>query len=99
VAHCGHTTCALSSKHRGPWINRESVDSITEHNRRPLGPDRMNESIVGEWDRAALIPHSVALERASFVEYTNSHKFMLRDDVWSASGVRDVTAELHAVIL
>jgi hypothetical protein len=49
--------------------------------------------------RAALIPHSVALERASFVEYTNSHKFLLRDDVWSAAGVREVTAELRAVNL
>lgn len=49
--------------------------------------------------KAALIPHSVALERASFVAYTNSHKFMLRDDVWSAASVRDVTAELRAVIL
>ncbi len=49
--------------------------------------------------RAALIPHTIALERAAFVEYTNSHKFMLRDDVWDASGVRDVTAELRAVAL
>jgi hypothetical protein len=49
--------------------------------------------------RAALIPHSVALERASFVEYTNSHKFLLRDDVWAVAGVRDVTAELRAVNL
>jgi hypothetical protein len=49
--------------------------------------------------RAALIPHSVALERASFVQYTNSHKFLLRDDVWAAAGVRDVTAELRAVNL
>ena len=49
--------------------------------------------------RAALIPHSVALERASFVEYTNSHRFLLRDDVWAAAGVRDVTAELRAVNL
>jgi hypothetical protein len=49
--------------------------------------------------KAALIPHSVALERASFVEYTNSHRFMLRDEVWSAVGVRDVTGELRAVNL
>jgi hypothetical protein len=49
--------------------------------------------------KAALIPHSVALERATFVEYTNSHRFMLRDDVWTAAGVRDVTAELRAVKL
>lgn len=47
--------------------------------------------------RAALIPHAVALERSSFVERTNSHKFLLRDDVWNAAGVRDVSAELRAV--
>jgi hypothetical protein len=47
--------------------------------------------------RAALIPHVVALERSTFVERTNSHKFLLRDDVWNAAGVRDVSAELRAV--
>jgi|SRR5579862_4337938 len=47
--------------------------------------------------RAALIPHKVAIERAKFVEHTNSHKFMLRNDVWSADGVKDVTKELQAV--
>jgi hypothetical protein len=47
--------------------------------------------------RAALIPHAVALERATFVERTNSRRFLLRDDVWNAPGVRDVTAELRAV--
>ena len=47
--------------------------------------------------RAALIPHSIAVERATFVELTNSHKFLLRDDVWNVSGIRDVTAELRAV--
>jgi hypothetical protein len=47
--------------------------------------------------RAAIIPHSVAIERAAFVERTNSHRFLLRDDVWEAPGVRDVTAELRAV--
>jgi hypothetical protein len=47
--------------------------------------------------RAALIPHVVALERSTFVERTNSHKFLLRDDVWNAAGVRDVSAELRSV--
>ena len=49
--------------------------------------------------RAALIPYAIALERASFVKYTNSHKFLLRDDVWAAAGVRDVTSDLRAVNL
>jgi hypothetical protein len=44
-----------------------------------------------------LIPHCVAIERAKFVEHTNSHKFILRDDIWRARGVRDVTQELRAV--
>ncbi len=48
--------------------------------------------------RAAIIPRAV-VERAPFVERTNSHRFLLRDDVWNAEGVRDVTAELRAVDL
>ena len=47
--------------------------------------------------RAALIPHAVARARAAFVERTNSHRFLLRDDIWNAAGVRDVTTELRAV--
>lgn len=49
--------------------------------------------------RAAIIPFAVVKERASFVERTNSHRFLLRDDVWDATGVRDVSDELRAVIL
>jgi len=49
--------------------------------------------------RAAIIPSEVAAKRASFVKRTNSHRFLLRDDVWDAPGVRDVTAELRAVNL
>lgn len=48
--------------------------------------------------RAALIPHAVALERATFVERTNSHRFLLRDDIWNAPNVRDVTQELREVV-
>jgi hypothetical protein len=47
--------------------------------------------------RAALIPHAVALERATFVQRTNSHRFLLRDGIWQASEVRDVTSEFRAV--
>jgi hypothetical protein len=48
--------------------------------------------------RAALIPHAVAVARAKFVERTNSHRFLLHDDIWNAAGVRDVTSELRVVI-
>jgi hypothetical protein len=49
--------------------------------------------------RAAIIPHALAIERARFVERTNSHRFLLRDNVWNAVGVRDVTKKLRAVKL
>jgi hypothetical protein len=46
--------------------------------------------------RAALIPHAVVMERARFVARSNSHKFLLRDDIWDAPDVRNVTSELIA---
>lgn len=45
--------------------------------------------------RAALIPASIVHSRATFVEYTSSHKFMLPDQVWDLPGVIDVTAQLR----
>jgi hypothetical protein len=47
--------------------------------------------------RAALIPYAVAVATASFVKRTNSHRFMLRDEVWHAPGVRDVTMQLRTI--
>lgn len=47
--------------------------------------------------RAALIPHPIVMARAPYVGYTKSYQFVLRDDVWEESGVRDVTAELQGV--
>ena len=49
--------------------------------------------------RAAIIPRAIAVERATFVKRTNSHRFLLHDDVWEAPGVRDVTEQLRAVNL
>ena len=48
--------------------------------------------------RAALIPRSVVEARSTYVAHTNSHKFILREDVWSAFGVNDVTAEVAAAM-
>jgi hypothetical protein len=49
--------------------------------------------------RGAIIPHAIVVERATFVRRTNSHRFILHDDIWNAPGVRDVTLELRAVDL
>ena len=44
--------------------------------------------------RAALIPNAVVRERCTFVERTNSYKFVLTDDVWDDKRVKDVTRKL-----
>jgi hypothetical protein len=49
--------------------------------------------------RAALVPYAVVEQRAKFVAHTNSHKFILHDDVWKAPGVQDVTERLRAIAL
>lgn len=46
--------------------------------------------------KAALVPLAFVAERSTYIPHTNSNKFMLRDDVWTAPGVRDVTAEIAA---
>jgi len=48
--------------------------------------------------RAALIPSSVVRDRSTFTKHTNSHRFLLREDIWDAAGVKDVTGDLRAVI-
>ncbi len=44
--------------------------------------------------RAALIPHALAAEKASYVKATNSWRFLLTDDIWSYEGVVDVTDKI-----
>lgn len=45
--------------------------------------------------RGALVPSEVVRERAKFVQHTNSHKFMLSNDVWNDGRVQDVTGDLR----
>jgi hypothetical protein len=47
--------------------------------------------------RAAIVPHAMVLANASYVEATNSWKFIMRDTVWDWPETVDVTAELRAV--
>jgi len=47
--------------------------------------------------RAALINASVVSEHSNYTEHTNSHRFLLRDDIWNAPGVEDVTDRLREV--
>jgi hypothetical protein len=47
--------------------------------------------------RAAIIPRSVVADHAKFQRHTNGHNFFLRDDIWNAPEVRDVTEELRGV--
>ena len=47
--------------------------------------------------RAALIPAAVVREHSTYIKHTNSHRFMLRDAIWDAPGVIDVTDLLREV--
>lgn len=47
--------------------------------------------------RGALIPVAVVREQSAYIEHTNSQKFLLRDAIWDAPGVIDVTDRLREV--
>lgn len=47
--------------------------------------------------RAALIPAAIVRNRSTYIEHTNSHKFLLRDGIWDAAGVTDVTDRLRTI--
>ena len=49
-------------------------------------------------ERAALIPRAVVQDLSTYYSHTNSHRFLLRDEVWEAPEVVDVTDRLLAVI-
>lgn len=49
--------------------------------------------------RAALIPHSIVSRRSSYINHTNSYRFILQDEVWDLDGVEDVTKVLRSVRL
>lgn len=48
--------------------------------------------------RAAMIPSSVVQSRSNYTSHTNSYRFLLRDDIWDAKGVQDVTDDLRRVV-
>ncbi|WP_205589621.1 hypothetical protein [Chachezhania antarctica] len=47
--------------------------------------------------RAALVPADVVRAHSSYVEHSNSYRFLLRDQIWELSGVKDVTGTLQSV--
>jgi formaldehyde-activating enzyme involved in methanogenesis len=47
--------------------------------------------------RAALIPAAVVCENSTYIEHTNSHKFLLRDAIWNSPDVEDATERLQEV--
>jgi len=49
--------------------------------------------------RAALIPYAIVERLAKPQTHTNSHRFMLTDEVWNVAGVQDITEKLRAVEL
>jgi hypothetical protein len=46
--------------------------------------------------RAAIVPIDIVRAQSKHQAHTNSWRFLLRDEIWNLSGVRDVTHELTA---
>jgi hypothetical protein len=44
--------------------------------------------------KGALIPYAAVKEHGKHNEHSNSHRFLLRDSVWSLPGVKDITEAL-----
>lgn len=49
--------------------------------------------------KAAIIPRSVIVEWSKYGKHTNSHRFLLHDDIWIIPSVRDVSNELSSILL
>ena len=49
--------------------------------------------------KAAVIPIDAVKKHSKFTPHTNSHRFILRDNIWDLPDVRDVTQELSFVKL
>ena len=45
--------------------------------------------------RAAIVPRKIVEQNSSYRKHTNSHRFILRDNVWSFDGVIDVTEDIR----
>lgn len=44
--------------------------------------------------KACLVPYEMVKEHGKHNEHSNSHRFLLRESVWSLPGVTDITEEL-----
>ncbi|WP_105433014.1 hypothetical protein [Neorhizobium sp. T6_25] len=47
--------------------------------------------------RAGLVPVAIVREKSTYVQHTNSNKFIAREAIWDIEGVIDVTDRLKAV--
>jgi hypothetical protein len=62
-----------------------------------VGKNRGRLSLAGTASSRSGAHDRRIAKRATFVKRTNSHKFILHEEVWRAPGVLDVTEELRAV--
>lgn len=46
---------------------------------------------------AIIVPREIVEQESSYQEHTNSHRFILRDNVWSFDGVIDVAEKIRNV--
>jgi hypothetical protein len=50
------------------------------------------------FDKACLVPFEVVLQRSTYRDHVNAHLFHLKDDLWAAVGVVDITQQVAAAL-
>lgn len=45
-----------------------------------------------------LIPFEIVLQRSTYRDHVNAHLFHLKDDLWAAAGVVDITRQVAAAL-
>jgi hypothetical protein len=83
-----HVLEGLGDLARRPMLTLDGPSMRTKH----LGLDEL-----ASYEASNQLAEFPEMRRQTFLEPTNSHRFMLRDDTWNAPGVRDVTTALRAV--
>ena len=69
-----------------------AIRNLDAHGFDELAAVLFNEDFTVK--RAAIIHFDQVVKSANFLRHTNSSRFVLRDTLWEAPGVRDVTTEL-----
>ena len=86
---------------KGRWMHSPNTSRQLSAIRSPKAFDALAAVLFDEDYgvlRAALIPCAFVSPRLKYSPHTNSHRFILSDNVWNIAGVEDVTGQLRKTL-